>query len=342
MDYSVKSNFNGKNGQHRPKLAFANDDGVLFQGDCLAFMSNILSDSVDMTFADPPFNLGKHYGTESFEDQMATEEYRKWCQAWLLELVRVLKPGGALFLYHWPKWLMELGAWLNTLPTLDFRNWIAMKMKSGFPIKSRLHPAHYGLLYYVKKGAKPTFNIVRHRIPTCRHCGKELPDYGGYRKKFDKYEDDTGTPWIQVSDFWEDTRPERSTKSRDETINELPMHVPERAILIATRPGETVLDVFGGSGSTYHAAQFHGRKWIGGEIADVAPIMRRMRTCFPMEVSTDDNPILGKHFREEFAASSIDAFFKRRGPAAVTAIKPFEGKAASFHTSASKSKVIGI
>ena len=233
-------------------------------------------------------------------------------------------------------------AWLNTIPTLEYRNWIAMKMKNGFPIRNRLHPAHYGLLYYVKRGAKPTFNVVRHRIATCRHCRGELPDYGGYRKKFTKYEDDTGTPWIQISDFWEDTRPERSAKSREGIVNELPMHVPERAILIATHPGDTVLDVFGGSGSTYHAAQFHGRKWIGGEIADVKPILRRMTTCFPMEVTTFGNTILERHFRPDFAVSSVKEFYARLGPNKVAATQPFEGKAASFHINASKSKVIGF
>ena len=336
------SNLNGRARYYGPDLVFAGRDGVLYQGDCLTLLSNMLSDSVDMAFADPPFNLGKEYGTHTFEDQLATDSYRKWCQTWLMELVRVLRPGGALLLYHWPKWLIELGAWLNTIPTVEFRNWIAMKMKNGFPIKSRLHPAHYGLLYYVKKGAKPTFNVVRHRIPTCRHCGGELPDYGGYRRKFDKYEDETSTPWIQISDFWEDTRPERSAKSRDGIVNELPLHVPERAILMSTNPGDTVLDVFGGSGSTYHAAQFHRRRWIGTEIADVTPILRRMVTCFSMEVVTEDNPLLDKCFQSDFVRSSVDAFYKQGRNTKIDNIHPFEGKAASFHSNASKSKVIGF
>ena len=342
MNYSGRSNFNGRNGQHRPMLAFAGEGGVLYQGDCLSLLSNMVSDSVHMAFADPPFNLGKQYGTNTFEDSLATDEYRSWCQQWLMELVRVLRPGGALFLYHWPKRLIELGAWLNTLPTLEFRHWIALKMKNGFPIRNRLHPAHYGLLYYVKRGEKPTFNVVRHRIPTCRHCKGELPDYGGYRRKFDKYEDDSGTPWIQVSDFWEDTRPERSAKSRDGIVNELPMHVPERAILISTNPGDTVLDVFGGSGSTYHAAQYHDRKWIGGEIADVIPILRRLETCFSLTVATEGNQVLEQHFHPEFAAASVTAFYKKRQDSKLESIQPFEGKAASFHANASKSKVLGF
>jgi len=337
----LKSNINGRSSHHSPKLVYAGSEGVLFQGDCLALLSQMLSDTVDLGFADPPFNLGKDYGTTVFSDQLATEDYRIWCQTWLMEMVRVLRPGGALFLYHWPKWLIELGHWLNSLPTLEYRGWIALKMKSGFPIQNRLHPAHYGILYYTKKGAEPTFNVVRHRIPTCRHCGKELPDYGGYRKKFDKYEDEEGTPWIQISDFWEDTRPERSAKSRDE-ITELPMHVPERAILLATSPGDIVLDVFGGSGSTYHAAQFHQRKWIGCDITDVTPILRRLKTCFGLHTALEDNPILARTFRAEFQTTSIEGFNQRGGQRVIDSIQPFEEKVASFHEKASKSKVLGF
>src|SRR5205085_4047616 len=113
---------------------------------------------------------------------------------------------------------MDLGAWLNGLPILEYKSWIAIKMKNGFPIKGRLHPAHYGILYYVKRGAKPNFNIVRTKSPTCRHCGELIRDYGGYRKKFERYEDENGIPWISLSDFWDDTRPERHNKTRENQV----------------------------------------------------------------------------------------------------------------------------
>ena len=154
---SLKSNTNGR---YPPKLIYTSKQGILFQGDCLALMSKMRSDSVDLVFADPPFNLGKHYKTEAFTDLLETEAYRSWCQTWLLEMVRVLRPGGSLFLYHWPKWLMEIGHWLNSLPALEYRSWIALKLKSGFPIKNRLHPAHYGILYYTKNGDAHKLNVV--------------------------------------------------------------------------------------------------------------------------------------------------------------------------------------
>ncbi len=259
-----------------PKSTYLSQNGVLFEADCMDFLSVVRTDSVDTVFVDPPFNLGKVYESTDFNDNLDIESYRKWCRGWLIELVRVLRPGGSLFIYHWPLWLMDLGSWLNTLPTLTYRSWIALNMKTGFPIKNRVHPAHYGILYYTKNGDKPTFNVVRYKTPTCRHCGKEQRDYGGYRDKFVKYEDESGVPWIQISDFWDDTRPARQDKSRQLQINELPVHIPERVILMSTNPGDIVLDCFAGGGSTIHAADMHDRLWLASDLGSTSAILERL------------------------------------------------------------------
>lgn len=336
MGYS-KSNTNGR---YPPKLAYTSAEGVLFEGDCLALMSQMEPDSVDLIFADPPFNLGKRYESEAFSDTLLTEKYRSWCQTWLLEMVRVLRPGGALFLYHWPKWLIEMGHWLNSLPVLEYRSWIAMKMKSGFPIKNRLHPAHYGILYYTKKGDKHTFNVVRSRTPTCRHCGKEIRDYGGYRDKFKKYEDEDGIPWIQISDFWEDTRPARQDKSRQIQVVELPLLIPERVILLATNPGDIVLDVFGGGGSTYHAAQMHQRRWIGCDIADVAPILQRLHAAFRLNPQDSIDKAFHKCFKPEFAKLELETYIKENRIKKINEIKQLKNINGSSREYVSKSRIV--
>lgn len=288
-----------------PKLIYISSKGLLFQGDSGLLLKDIRSDSIDLVFADPPFNLGKDYKTDSFSDLVAVETYRLWCHLWILELIRVLRPGGSLFLYHLPKWLMDLGSWMNTLPWLEFRNWIAVKMKSGFPIRGRLHPAHYGILYFTKRGADLTFHVVRSKTPICRHCNREIRDYGGYREKYKKYEDEDGVPWIQVSDFWEDTRPASQDKTRDIRIMELPLHIPERLILMASNPGDTVLDIFGGAGSTYHAAQLNGRRWIGCEIGDVSPVLSRIKTFFGLEKRSRISRDLSTHFQADFIKKQV-------------------------------------
>lgn len=271
--------YNGVNFPTSPITAeYIGSKGIFLRADCLNLLTNIRDKTIDLAFADPPFNLGKTYNVPQFSDSFAAESYRGWCRSWLLELVRVLKPGGALFLYHWPMWLMDLGAWLNTLPVLEYKSWIAIKMKNGFPIKGRLHPAHYGILYYVKSNDKPTFNVVRTKSPTCRHCGELIRDYGGYRKKFERYEDENGIPWISLSDFWDDTRPARHDKTRESQVNELPIDIPERLIMMASNPGDVILDCFAGGASTLHAAHKNERLWIGGDIGEPLEALKRLAT----------------------------------------------------------------
>jgi len=315
---------------------------MLFQGDCLALLSHMTTSSVDLVFADPPFNLGKEYGSTAFSDTIGADVYWRWCQTWLGELIRVLRPGGSLFVYHWPKWLIELGHWLNDISELEYRSWIAIKMKSGFPIKNRLHPAHYGILYYTKRGAKQTFNVVRSKAPVCRHCGKEIRDYGGYRTKFKKYEDENGIPWVQISDFWEDTRPARQDKSRGAQVAELPLHIPERVILMASNPGDIILDVFGGSGSTYHAAQLHGRRWVGCELGDVTPILQRLETVFKLDPSESIDSSLRKCFKKGFLSRELETFLSEGRIATIRGTTPFGSVVGSFEEHASKSRVLAL
>jgi site-specific DNA-methyltransferase (adenine-specific) len=273
-------------------------DGILFQADCLDLLANIRSSTIDLVFADPPFNLGKRYEDPGASDQHLEEAYRGWCHTWLLESIRVLKPGGALMLYHLPRWLMDLGAWLQAQPEVNFRNWVALKMKAGFPIKGRLHPAHYGLLYFTKRGASK-FNVVRSKSPTCRKCGALHRDYGGYRDKYRNFEEE-GIPWIQISDFWEDTRPATFDKAREVSINELSFHIPERAILMATNPKDVVLDCFSGAGSTIHAAKRNNRRWIAGDFGDSTAALRRIKTLWPKDGAAKLPKPIASCFQKKF------------------------------------------
>jgi len=247
--------------------------GVLYETDCFNLFAALRDDSVDCVFADPPFNLGKDYGNGAVNDSLGRKEYLDWCHAWVDESTRVIKAGGALFIYILPQWGYHLAAYLDKRG-MTFRHWIALSMKGTFPRGNKLYPAHYAILYFTK-GQPKTFNRVRLPIPMCRHCGKDIKDYGGHRK----YLNPLG---LNLTDFWEDTAPARHQKFKSRWhVNELKPMIPARCIEIATTPSEVVLDPFGGGGSTYEAAQGLGRYWIGSEITDCTPIKERFRRHFP-------------------------------------------------------------
>ena len=89
----------------------------IIHGDCIEVMQQIPSDSIDVTFADPPFNLKKKYGT--YKDEKGTEDYLSWCKQWILEMVRITKPSGSIFLHNIPKWLTYYACLLYTSDAAD-------------------------------------------------------------------------------------------------------------------------------------------------------------------------------------------------------------------------------
>ena len=260
-----------------PQPVLKTNLGVLFQADCLDVLPRLANDSIDAVFADPPFNLRKKYGSTVVDDR---PDYLTWCQTWLQECVRLLRPGGALFVYNLPKWNIPIGFYLGQ-HGMEFRHWIAVEHASCLPISGRLYPAHYSLLYYTK-GRPRTFRKIRTPIDTCRHCGKELKDYGGHRKAMNPH-------GVNLKDIWTDIPPVRHVKFKPSNgqSNSLSTKLLERVVEISTEPGDTVLDPFGGSGTAYAVCEQRGRHWIGIEVEDVSPILERLAGRVENHVNLD-------------------------------------------------------
>ena len=239
--------------------------GRLYAGDCLDIMPALPSESVDCFFADPPFNLRKYYGDHVDDDQEAST-YLSWCYDWIDQGIRLLKPGGSFFLYNIPKWNILLAAYLSQ--RLTFRHWITIDIKFSLPIPGRLYPSHYALLYFAK-GKKPnTFAPPRLPLQTCRHCGGEIKDYGGYKDKMNPR-------GVSLTDVWTDIPPVRHSKYKNREANELSLKMMDRVLDIASVPGDVVFDPFGGSGTTFVAAELKDRSWLGTEVATAGDIVRR-------------------------------------------------------------------
>lgn len=242
--------------------------GALFSGDCLEILPSLRDEVVDTVFADPPFNLGKEYGAKSND---LRSDYLEWCYGWLAECVRVLKPGGSLFVYNLPKWNIPIGAYLLS-QEMEFRHWIAVEMSACLPIQGRLHPSHYSLLYYTK-GKPKTFRKIRTPISVCRHCGKELKDYGGHRGAMNPN-------GVNLKDVWTDIPPVRHSKykSSSRKANALSTKILDRVVELSTVPGDLVLDPFGGSGTTFAVCENRGRHWLGIEIDFADVIVERLES----------------------------------------------------------------
>ena len=193
--------------------------------------------------------------------------YINWTYQWLDECIRILKPGGRIFVYNIPKWSVYIAQHLSK--TLTFWDWIAVDMKFSLPIQRRLYPAHYSLVSFIKGVQANTFNNQRIPMQTCRHCGGEIKDYGGYKSKMNPQ-------GVNVSDVWSDIYPVRHKSSKNRKYNELSVKLLDRIISMSTNENDVVFDPFGGSGTTYAVAQLLNRRWVGCELGDCEIIKSRL------------------------------------------------------------------
>ena len=233
--------------------------GTIRQGEALAYLRSLKRDSAGILFLDPPFNLGKVYSkSDRHLDVRPEADYTDWMVEILNESIRILAPGGALYLYHLPRWAMRFGAYLED--RLNFRHWIAIAMKNEFVRGSRLYPAHYALLYFTK-GPQSHFTRPRIAPARCRHCRKFIKDYGGYEKIIRE-------KGVNLSDFWEDLSPVRHSNRKFRAANELPSTLMERIIEISGDKEMLYVDPFAGTGSGVIAAAKAGLKFDACDIIE--------------------------------------------------------------------------
>ena len=151
-------------------------------GDCLRLIKKIPDNSIDLTFADPPFNLKKEY--TKYEDKKELKEYLGWCEKWINEMIRVTKPTGSICIHNIPLWLTYYCAFLNK--QAHFRHWISWDALSK-PRGKSLQPAHYGILFYAKDKRKQKIFELRSPHKRDRRTGFLQKDYGGKKDNLHPY-----------------------------------------------------------------------------------------------------------------------------------------------------------
>jgi site-specific DNA-methyltransferase (adenine-specific) len=91
----------------------------IVQGDTLTILPTLAADSAQIIIADPPYNIGKDFGNNS--DKQPLHEYLLWCDQWIKECLRILKPNGTMFIYGFSE---NLALILSRVPYHINRRWI--------------------------------------------------------------------------------------------------------------------------------------------------------------------------------------------------------------------------
>ncbi len=226
---------------------------VIHQGDSIEILRQYPDESVDLVFADPPYNLDKNYTI--YDDERADHKYIEWCNTWLSEYTRILKPTGSLFVLNLPRWSLYHADFLNR--HLYFQNWIVWDALSE--PRGKVMPAHYALLFYTKHPTDFKFNYEAISPIDARHYCLRASCVRN-RKKI---EDDDKSP---LNDIWWDVHRIKHRRNRDYHPCQLPELLVERIIRLATNPGDIVLDAFGGAGTTPISALQLDRQYVAMDL----------------------------------------------------------------------------
>ncbi len=243
---------------------------VVLNGDCLEKIRIIPDNSIDFAFVDPPYNLKKKYS--GYSDDLSIQEYFKWCDEWIFELSRVLKPGRTLALLNIPLWSIRHFLYMQTI--LKYQNWIVWDALA-FPVR-RIMPAHYAILCFTKGESRklPGFTgeskvIKLASAPKTFNPFEPLAD--GYCLRENCVNTRIAANIIdrgKLTDLWSDIHRLKHNSKRVDHPTQLPPHLMYRIISIFTKPNEVVLDCFNGSGTTTLTAQQLGRKFLGIEVSE--------------------------------------------------------------------------
>lgn len=122
----------------------------IYNEDCISGMKKIMDKSVDIIICDPPYNIGKDFGNDS--DKQKMDDYLLWCDLWIAECLRILKPQGTLYIYGFS----ENIAFIRTRLTCNVRWLIWHYTNKVTPSLNFWQRTHESILCCYKE--KPIFN----------------------------------------------------------------------------------------------------------------------------------------------------------------------------------------
>lgn len=243
--------------------------GQIHVGDCVKGLSQIPDQSIDLVFADPPFNIGYEYDT--YDDRLEEEKYIEWCSDWMGEILRVLKADGTFWLAIGDEYAAELKVAAKQLG-FHTRNWVVWYYTFGVNCKAKFTRSHAHLFYFVKNPKKFTFNFSDVAVPSARQLV-----YNDKRSNpAGRTPDDT---WIlrpqdcdgfsSEEDTWYFPRVAGTFKERAGFHGcQMPEQLLGRIIRACSNPGEVVIDPFTGSATTLAVAKKLGREYFGFELSE--------------------------------------------------------------------------
>jgi len=240
-----------------PKPYYEKPKFKLYQANCLDLLAKLSENSVDMVFADPPYNLSND-GFSVHAGRMVSVNKGDWDKSkgfeddynfhynWLAAAKRVLKPGGSLWVSGTYHSIYQCGYALQSLGYHILNDISWFKPNAAPNLSCRFFTASHETLIWARKDKKAkhvfNYNLVKNG------------EWGGdFLKK----------PNTQMRSVWAIGTPKPEEKKFGKHPTQKPLNLLERVVLASTNKGDLILDPFTGSSTTGIAAHLHSRNFIG-------------------------------------------------------------------------------
>lgn len=254
----------------------------IYHSDCVTGMQKLKTGSVDLVFADPPFNIGYQY--DVYEDKLAADEYLQWSEDWMREASRVLKSDGSFWLAIGDDFAAELKLKAQDLG-FHCRSWVIWYYTFGVNCRQKFTRSHTHLFYFVKDVQHFTFNSedLENRIPSARmlvyndkrtNPKGRLPDDTwiippDVPATFALRPQDMQECFLPNESDWYFPRVAGTFKERAGFHGcQMPEQLLARIIRSCSNEGDVIVDPFSGSASTLIVAKKLKRKHIAFELSD--------------------------------------------------------------------------
>jgi len=251
---------------HKPQLFYSHPGGQIWLGDSLEWLRRLEPESVDLIFADPPYNLGKA-DWDHFESH---DKYIQWSLEWIEQAAQVLKANGSLYVCGFSEILADI----RRPASLFFYKgkWLIWYYKNKANLIDDWGRSHESILHF-RKNKDFTFNVDQVRVPYGKHTLKypvhpqasssQYLNRQKNRKHWQPHPDGA-----KPKDVFEIPVTNNGMKEKTPHPTQKPEELLRHIILASSNEGDLVVDPFSGSGTTLVCAEQLNRRWSGCEIKE--------------------------------------------------------------------------